>query len=66
MIRGGSPSGSGSGPAFPRRRRVSAERFVDPEVSQAVEELEDALKAERRALGPLPGENAELGTSFSG
>jgi hypothetical protein len=39
---------------------VSAERFVDPEVSQAVEEIEDALKAERRALEPLPGENAEL------
>jgi hypothetical protein len=39
---------------------MSAERFVDPEVTQAVEEIEDALRTERRALGPLPGENAEL------
>jgi hypothetical protein len=39
---------------------MSAERFVDPEVSQAVEEIEDALRTERRALGSLPGDNAEL------
>lgn len=39
---------------------MSAERFVDPEVSQAIEQIEDALSAERRALGPLPGENAGL------
>lgn len=39
---------------------MAGERFIDPEVSQAVEEAEAALQAERRALGPLPGQNAEL------
>jgi hypothetical protein len=39
---------------------MPGERFADPEVTQALEEAEDALRAERRALGPLPGENAEL------
>ncbi len=39
---------------------MAPERIADPEITQALEEIEDTLRAERRALGPLPGENAGL------
>jgi membrane protein YdbS with pleckstrin-like domain len=39
---------------------MAPERFADPEVTQALEELEDTLRTERRALGPLLGENVRL------
>jgi hypothetical protein len=39
---------------------VTSERFVDPEVGQALEEVRDALRAERSSQEPLATENAEL------
>ena len=39
---------------------MAPERFTDPGVTQALEEIEDTLRAERRTLGPWVGENAAL------
>lgn len=39
---------------------MAPERLADPEITQALEEIEDTLRAERRALAPLPDENVEL------
>ncbi|MDY7232314.1 PH domain-containing protein [Hyalangium rubrum] len=39
---------------------MSTERYVDPSVGQAVEEVRESLRSEQRALEPLPTENAEL------
>jgi hypothetical protein len=39
---------------------VSAERFVEPEVVQALESVQEELRAERRALEALPREHDEL------
>lgn len=39
---------------------MSAERFVEPAVVQALESVQEELRAERRTLEALPRENAEL------
>lgn len=39
---------------------MSAERYVDPEVTQALERLQTELRAEQRELQALPEENARL------
>lgn len=39
---------------------MAPERLAAPEITQALEELEDTLRAERRTLEPLQGENAGL------
>jgi hypothetical protein len=39
---------------------MAPERIASPEISQALEEAGDTLRAERRTLGPLAGENAAL------
>lgn len=39
---------------------MSTERYVDPSVGQALEEVQEALRTERRALVSLPAENAGL------
>ena len=39
---------------------MTSERYVDPAVSQALEEVRDSLLAERKSQEPLSSENAEL------
>ncbi|WP_395812513.1 PH domain-containing protein [Archangium minus] len=39
---------------------MPAERQVEPAILQALDEVQDALRTEQRAQGPLSGENARL------